>query len=103
MDLSKMDLDQLKALQKEVERTIETYEARQMAAAMADLEERARAHGFTLKQLLGEQAAKKVKVPTMVKYRNPDNPLQGWTGRGRKPNWLVARLEAGAKLEDFAV
>lgn len=103
MDLTTMSLDELKALQKEVAQMIEGYESRQKANALADLEERARAHGFTLKQLLGEDAAKKIKAPAVVKYKNPNNPAQGWTGRGRKPNWLVERLDAGAKLEDFAV
>jgi hypothetical protein len=26
-----------------------------------------------------------------------------WTGRGRKPNWLLARLKKGAKLSDFEI
>ena len=26
-----------------------------------------------------------------------------WTGRGNKPRWLVARLEEGKQLADFAV
>jgi len=36
-------------------------------------------------------AAKKLS-PT---HRNPDNPAQTWSGRGRKPRWLVAALDAG--------
>lgn len=28
-------------------------------------------------------------------HRNPDNPAQTWTGRGRKPRWLLAALDAG--------
>jgi DNA-binding protein H-NS len=28
-------------------------------------------------------------------HRNPNNPDQTWTGRGRKPRWLVAALDAG--------
>lgn len=37
-----------------------------------------------------------------VKYRNKDNPLQTWTGRGRQPRWLAAALKKGASLKDFA-
>ena len=36
-------------------------------------------------------------------HRNPNNPAETWTGRGRKPNWLVAKLSKGAKMSDFAV
>jgi DNA-binding protein H-NS len=38
-----------------------------------------------------------------IKYRNPDNPAQTWTGNGRKPAWLVDALASGKTLEDFAV
>src|SRR4051794_12275797 len=26
------------------------------------------------------------------KYRNPDNPAETWTGRGRQPRWVQAAL-----------
>lgn len=35
----------------------------------------------------------------MVKYRDADGNT--WTGRGRKPKWLIAAINAGAKLDDF--
>jgi hypothetical protein len=38
-----------------------------------------------------------------AKYRNPKDTSQTWTGRGRKPNWLVEALGQGAKLESFEV
>jgi DNA-binding protein H-NS len=37
------------------------------------------------------------------KYANPDDPSQTWTGRGRGPNWLVAKMRKGAKLQQFAL
>jgi DNA-binding protein H-NS len=40
---------------------------------------------------------------SLAKYANPEDRTQSWTGRGRKANWLVARLKKGAKLEDFAI
>ena len=38
-----------------------------------------------------------------VKYRNPADASQTWTGKGRKPRWLVEQLAAGKRLEDFEV
>ena len=32
------------------------------------------------------------------KYRNPDNPLQTWSGRGKKPNWVIQHLVEPANL-----
>ncbi|MGA7802318.1 MAG: H-NS histone family protein [Gammaproteobacteria bacterium] len=37
------------------------------------------------------------------KYRNPDNPSETWSGRGRKPRWLTAALKAGKKLREFKI
>lgn len=41
------------------------------------------------------------KVP--IRYRNPENLNETWTGRGKKPRWLVAKLEIGYNIEDFEV
>lgn len=38
-----------------------------------------------------------------AKYANPDDPTQTWSGRGRKPNWLNAKMKRGAKITDFAI
>ena len=43
------------------------------------------------------------KSVSIAKYANPDDKTDTWTGRGRKPNWLLARLKKGAKLSDFAI
>jgi DNA-binding protein H-NS len=37
------------------------------------------------------------------KYRNPDNKNETWTGRGRQPRWVAAKLKAGKKLEDMKI
>ncbi len=36
----------------------------------------------------GKPATKRAKVKPV--YRNPDNPQETWTGRGRSPKWVVA-------------
>ncbi len=56
--------------------------------------------GFSVGELFGGRGRGK---GTAVKFANPDNRAETWTGRGRKPNWLVAKLNKGAKLSDFAV
>lgn len=56
--------------------------------------------GFSVGELFGGRGKGK---SISVKYMNPDNRAETWTGRGRKPNWLVAKLSKGAKITDFAV
>lgn len=36
-------------------------------------------------------------------YRNPDHPMQVWSGRGLRPRWLVFQLASGRKLDEFRV
>jgi len=104
MTIDHLSLTELKQLKKDVDHAIDSFEARQLAEARAKLEEHAREMGFSLKQILEMQAAKKPKSERPVKYRNPKNPEETWSGRGRKPRWLkVAMTSVGAKIEDFQV
>ncbi|MGE5267315.1 MAG: H-NS family nucleoid-associated regulatory protein [Deltaproteobacteria bacterium] len=59
--------------------------------------------GFTIAELYGFAARGRGRSKSAAKYANPENKSETWTGRGRKPNWLVARLKKGAKMEDFAL
>ncbi len=56
--------------------------------------------GFSVGELFGARGRGKSAA---IKFQNPDNRSETWTGRGRKPNWLVAKLNKGAKIQDFAV
>ena len=41
--------------------------------------------------------------PVRPKYRNPKNPAETWSGRGRLPRWLRPQLRGGRKLDDFLI
>ena len=41
--------------------------------------------------------------PVLPKYFNPDQPSETWTGRGKRPRWLVAQLKSGRRIEDFKI
>ncbi len=102
MDLHRMSLDELKKLQKDVAKAIDSFEERARKAALADVDAIARQHGFTIDQLLGK-ASVKTRKPVAPKYANPADSSQTWSGRGRKPNWVVAALEDGKTLDDLAI
>jgi DNA-binding protein H-NS len=59
--------------------------------------------GFTINDIYGFAARGKGRGKSAAKYANPEDRSQTWTGRGRKPNWLVARLKKGAKVDDFSI
>ena len=37
------------------------------------------------------------------KFRNPDDPSQTWSGRGRQPKWVCRLLVAGKTMEDLRI
>ncbi len=37
------------------------------------------------------------------KYRNPLAPSETWSGRGKRPRWLVAALKTGRGLDEFKI
>ena len=37
------------------------------------------------------------------KYRNPDDPSETWSGRGKPPRWLVPLLRAGKHIDSFRI
>jgi DNA-binding protein H-NS len=41
------------------------------------------------------------KVP--IKYQNPNNLSQKWTGRGMKPKWLQALIDQGHNIKEFEI
>src|SRR6266478_3067317 len=44
------------------------------------------------------------KYPKVLpKYYNPSAPSETWSGRGKRPRWLVAALRSGHKLEDLRI
>ena len=102
IDLSAMSLKELKDLEKQVARQIAGFEERKKREALAVVEEKAKALGFSLNELVGVTGVKKRK-PAKPKYANPADKSQTWTGRGRKPQWVHDALSRGADITDMEI
>jgi DNA-binding protein H-NS len=37
----------------------------------------------------------------LPKYQNPERPFETWSGRGKRPRWVVAQLRAGKNVDDL--
>ena len=60
--------------------------------------------GIDVLELFGNSSKKRKNVgPVVVKYRDPKNAQNTWSGRGRPARWLQDQLDKGKKLEDFKV
>lgn len=104
MDLNLANLDQ-KELKRLIDQANKLMEARAKGRAeevRRKLEALAKEEGYDLYQLL-EMAPAKVRRPAKPKYADPADPTRTWTGRGLKPKWAKAHLEAGGQLEDLLI
>ena len=108
-DLKSLNLRDLKSLQKKVDRAIATHEKRARKDALNAVKDKAKELGFSLKELVGggdalsSKASTTSRAPAEPKYRNPSDPTQTWSGRGRKPNWIKDAIDDGADIESMRI
>lgn len=105
-ELSTLTHGDLLTLQANVAKALAETEAKNRKAAADELRARARELGFDVNDLFGKSGstgAAKTKTPSPAKFANPENELETWSGRGRKPSWVIAHLDAGKPLDDLAI
>ena len=100
IDLESLSKQELQKLKTDVERALRTIDKRRKAEAKRAAETAAEEYGFSLDDLVGADGK---SVKGVAKYANPADASQTWTGRGRKPNWVIEALEAGKSLDDLAL
>lgn len=100
--VNNLSLKELKDLQAQVAKVIATFEDRKKKIALAELQEMARAKGFTLEELTGVSVVRR-RSPAVAKYANPVDSTDTWSGRGRKPRWFVQALASGSTPEDLSL
>lgn len=110
IDWAQYDDEDLERFIRELKAEQQNRKAEKRRALKAQISDMVKAQGISLSDLFPQSAKPrgrpKGKAPgetPNVKYRNPDNPGQTWTGTGRKPAWFVEALSSGNTLEDLAV
>jgi DNA-binding protein H-NS len=93
-----MSLDELWSLHEQVTSTL----ARKITDETAKLEEQLHTIKGTRNALTSNQP-RRPYPKVFLKYQNPKNPAEKWSGRGKQPHWVQAQLEAGMKLEHLLI
>ena len=109
LDLSAMSVDEMWQLHEEISQVLSvrlTSEKRQLEKRLAQLRREKETHqsesadGQALKDVPRERR----KYPRVYpKYRNPKEPSETWSGRGKQPRWLAAALKTGHTIEEFVI
>ncbi|MNU82034.1 global DNA-binding transcriptional dual regulator H-NS [compost metagenome] len=121
IDLSNLSAKELAALIRDAQKRKTVVAKRQpITKVRAQLAAAAKKAGYSIEELFGAgaPAVKAVRgtkatkaagktgrtLPKVApKYRNPANPAETWTGRGKQPRWLAEFTKQGRKVEDFLI
>jgi DNA-binding protein H-NS len=109
LNVKDMSKKQLEKLLKDVQAALSKIEEKEKKEALKAAEQTVAKFGFSLAELTGAPPAPKrakkaaPKTQGAPKYANPANEKETWTGKGRKPKWYVAALEAGATAESLEI
>lgn len=106
MDLSTFDFAALLQLRTDVDAEIRRRESEEKAKAAKQVMDLIRTHGLDIQELATKTTktvAAGTRKPVDAKYRHPDDASLSWTGRGRKPLWVVTWLDSGRNLDDLLI
>ena len=101
-NLDKMSYAELADMEREIDRLKVAKRSNERSAVREKLIAMAKQNGFEISELFGK--GNRGKGSVAVKYRDPKDSANTWTGRGRMPRWMAAATKGGkAKKEDFLV
>jgi DNA-binding protein H-NS len=102
-DLDKMTLAELSEMELRIARAKAEKRDGERAELRKKVTEFAKEHGYDIHELVGGRG-KRGKGSVAIKYRDPKNHENTWTGRGRMPRWMTAATKGGkVKREDFLI
>lgn len=99
--LAEFSVADLVTVQKNIGQLIEQRQVAERTRLRQEILKMVSESGLSLTEVL-EPGKKTVNVAA-AKYANPTDVSQTWTGRGRKPAWVVAHLNSGGTLESLAI
>jgi DNA-binding protein H-NS len=110
LNLDGMSVDEMWHLHEEIGRILSvrlTSERRELEKRLAQLrrenEIRRPEQSETSPAIVKAQSTRRKYPRVFPKYRNPKEPSETWSGRGKQPRWLAAALNAGHTIEEFLI
>lgn len=105
IDLDGMSVDEMWMLHERIAQVLSvrlTSEKRELEKRLAQLRRENEMHSVSA-EASGVSRERRKYPRVYPKYRNPNDPSETWSGRGKQPRWLVAALKTGHKIEEFMI
>jgi DNA-binding protein H-NS len=103
-DLNGMSFAELTELEAKLAGLKAQKQTEERAAIKAKLTAIAKEAGFDINDLFGRGRSGPKGGKVAPKYRDPKNPANTWTGRGRMPRWLVAATKGSkTKVQEYLI
>ena len=103
LQLEGLTIPELEALRERAADLIETKREDVKRELREKMEKLAAQEGLTLSEVIASRAPRKSRAKAKVKYANPKNPAEVWTGRGKQPAWVREAVAGGRTLESLHV
>ena len=109
MNLESMTESELRELIRSAEEALDRLIAKRARSTLKEAKRMAAEVGFEVtftklgKAGGGKEKPQSPRGKAVRKYRNPDNPEETWSGRGRPPKWVQAALARRETLADLAI
>ena len=106
INVDKLSLKDLMELDLKVQKAIATAKERDRRDLKSKIEKITAESGFAVSDIFGvggRGGGKGSRGKAPIKDANPDNASETWTGRGRKPNWLVAKVGKGVLIDELLI
>lgn len=96
INLDSLSPAELQALIKSAEAQMQSARRNHIQEVRTKIDGLLRSAGLTIDEVYprrGGLGSKGPKVAAAPKYRNPENPAQTWSGRGKRPLWFSKALK----------
>ena len=114
VDVSKLSYVELVQLSKQLDEQIQSKRTEELKVVADGFAKKLEAAGFSVAEgiealrpyLASEERSKKsggASAPARVRYQDPNNAQNTWSGRGRAAGWLAAYEAQGHSRDEFKV
>ncbi|WP_130472293.1 H-NS family nucleoid-associated regulatory protein [Candidatus Magnetaquicoccus inordinatus] len=106
--IGNLSLEELVSLKADVESRIAQKQKEAKKVIHSQMLAMAQSAGFeSVEAFLAGQTGRRTRrdkgTSRLPKYRDPVDASRTWTGKGRKPGWVISHLDAGGQLEELEI